>query len=281
MRFQCDNLSVCERYDENSEICIDFDRSYLIYSDSSKVAPSSCITTYTDLAIYGNDLNGVQGKPSSCCQLCQQKRGCKGWTWENFNGGTCWLKNDTQPLYKASQNGQITGIMSPDTANTYALNLTFDSTNFWDQPWHFDQWHSTNVTDKVNKTTAERLEMFGYRNGKIYMGAEHNLSYPHSGRPTVQIQSNYLFNSGLFVLSLDHMPTGPGVWPAFWMFGTNWPNDGEIDILEGVDNMTYNRVTIHTGNQCMMNLNDSVFFNGSWVNPKEYLECWQYFKPSK
>lgn len=137
----------------------------------------SCITTYTDLAIYGNDLNGVQGKSSSCCQFCQQKRGCKGWTWENFNGGTCWLKNDTQPLYKASQNGQITGIMSPDVANTYALNLTFDATNFWDQPWHFDQWHSTNVTDKVNETTAKRLEMFGYRNGKV--GLSLGLQFKH------------------------------------------------------------------------------------------------------
>jgi beta-glucanase (GH16 family) len=37
------------------------------------------------------------------------------------------------------------------------------------------------------------------------------------------------------------MPKGKGMWPAFWMLGTNigavgWPECGEIDIMEWVDN---------------------------------------------
>jgi hypothetical protein len=27
------------------------------------------------------------------------------------------------------------------------------------------------------------------------------------------------------------MPVGCGTWPAFWMFGPDWPNGGEIDTL--------------------------------------------------
>uniref|UniRef100_A0A914D821 GH16 domain-containing protein n=1 Tax=Acrobeloides nanus TaxID=290746 RepID=A0A914D821_9BILA len=31
------------------------------------------------------------------------------------------------------------------------------------------------------------------------------------------------------------MPTGPGTWPSFWMYGDDWPNNGELDVLEGID----------------------------------------------
>ncbi|WP_406674751.1 lectin [Nonomuraea sp. N2-4H] len=31
------------------------------------------------------------------------------------------------------------------------------------------------------------------------------------------------------------LPRGQGIWPAFWMLGgTNWPDDGEIDIMENI-----------------------------------------------
>ncbi len=43
---------------------------------------------------------------------------------------------------------------------------------------------------------------------------------------------------GLFEASIQ-IPEGSGVWPAFWMLGTNigsvgWPNCGEIDIMENI-----------------------------------------------
>jgi beta-glucanase (GH16 family) len=49
------------------------------------------------------------------------------------------------------------------------------------------------------------------------------------------------------------MPTGKGLWPAFWMLGTNkfdagvgWPNCGEIDIMEALgDSMTTNHGSLH------------------------------------
>jgi len=47
-----------------------------------------------------------------------------------------------------------------------------------------------------------------------------------------------------------HMPTGCATWPAFWTNGPNWPTNGEIDIVEGVNNYTNNQATIHTGPGC-------------------------------
>jgi beta-glucanase (GH16 family) len=32
------------------------------------------------------------------------------------------------------------------------------------------------------------------------------------------------------------LPTGKGMWSAFWSYGENWPVDGEIDIIEGRGN---------------------------------------------
>jgi hypothetical protein len=47
------------------------------------------------------------------------------------------------------------------------------------------------------------------------------------------------------------MPGGIcGTWPAFWMFGPNWPSSGEIDIIEGVNAQTTNSITLHTSAGC-------------------------------
>lgn len=42
-----------------------------------------------------------------------------------------------------------------------------------------------------------------------------------------------------------------GIWPAFWSANlNNWPNGGEIDILEGVNEQTVNKFTLHTAEGC-------------------------------
>lgn len=115
------------------------------------------------MAINGNDLNGVQGSSSSCCQLCQQKRGCLAYTWDNFNGGTCWLKSDTQPLY--SKNGSISGLMLPDLTNTYSLNKTYSGPNFFDD-WIFEGGGGS-VADRVNESLARDLGIIGYQNNSV------------------------------------------------------------------------------------------------------------------
>lgn len=46
------------------------------------------------------------------------------------------------------------------------------------------------------------------------------------------------------------LPTGQGLWPAFWMLGSNitsvnWPYCGEIDIMERVNNNAFVNGTVH------------------------------------
>jgi hypothetical protein len=33
-------------------------------------------------------------RPESCCQYCVHSRFCVGFSWTNFNGGTCWFKQE-------------------------------------------------------------------------------------------------------------------------------------------------------------------------------------------
>lgn len=69
------------------------------------------------------------------------------------------------------------------------------------------------------------------------------------GRASVRVESKKLYNGGLFIADIAHMPSSVcGVWPAFWTSGQqNWPNDGEIDIIENISEAKQNAVTLHTG----------------------------------
>jgi hypothetical protein len=49
------------------------------------------------------------------------------------------------------------------------------------------------------------------------------------------------------------MPEGKGTWPALWETAeNNWPNLGEVDIVEGVNDVSPNAVTLHTSSGCTM-----------------------------
>jgi hypothetical protein len=55
-------------------------------------------------------------------------------------------------------------------------------------------------------------------------------------RNSVRLQSNVAYGLGsVFVFDAIHMPYGCSVWPSFWTAGTNWPENGELDIVEGVN----------------------------------------------
>lgn len=60
-------------------------------------------------------------------------------------------------------------------------------------------------------------------------------------------------------------PTGLGIWPAFWMLGSNayqvgWPRCGEIDLMELVNKGTEYHVTLHGPE------GDSDYFGGTKVS---------------
>ena len=84
------------------------------------------------------------------------------------------------------------------------------------------------------------------------MGVDVEGFYPRGGpgRPSVRVISKNDYTHGLFLLDLEHAPIGCGTWPAYWTIGPNWPNNGEIDIIEGVNLNTVNSMTLHSSEEC-------------------------------
>eukprot|EP00438_Fugacium_kawagutii_P032202 Skav220149 [mRNA] locus=scaffold6329:51347:56909:- [translate_table: standard] len=50
------------------------------------------------------------------------------------------------------------------------------------------------------------------------------------------------------------MPTGMGTWPAWWSYGPDWPDHGEIDTIETVNVEDVVQQTLHTSAGCNMNI---------------------------
>jgi hypothetical protein len=74
-----------------------------------------------------------------------------------------------------------------------------------------------------------------------------------TGRLSARVTSKSRYSSGLFIFDIKHVPFGCSLWPAIWLTDPyNWPLHGEIDVVEGVNAMTGNQVTLHTTNHCNM-----------------------------
>ena len=64
------------------------------------------------------------------------------------------------------------------------------------------------------------------------------------------------------------MPTSSATWPALWLLdnSSTWPLSGEIDGLEGSNNMTSNRMSLHTKASVKISNGTSTIANGSTIN---------------
>ncbi|KAJ3838788.1 concanavalin A-like lectin/glucanase domain-containing protein [Lentinula raphanica] len=127
----------------------------------------------------------------------------------------------------------------------------------------FDGWTFTNaadVTTHVRKGLVDYVDQETASNnnltqitsdGTVIMRVE-TTAIVTGNRQSIRITTNNAYDSGLWILDAVHMPTGCGTWPAFWTNGPNWPDGGEIDIVEGVGDNTNDQATLHTLEGCSL-----------------------------
>ena len=105
-------------------------------------------------------------------------------------------------------------------------------------------------------TSAPKTEPF------IYMGSRPTKAGP---RDSIRLEGKRRFNRGLFIIDVRHMPAGCGVWPAFWLTDeANWPVNGEIDIVEGVNFQSQAKTALHTTKGCAMDDIPAGTMTGEW-----------------
>ncbi|KAF9243916.1 glycoside hydrolase family 16 protein [Melanogaster broomeanus] len=154
----------------------------------------------------------------------------------------------------SSSRGAPTTTSGAQPASTSVASSPWKSIATYSGSTFFNGWSFYTAADPTNgnvqyvdQTTAQNdglLEINGAGNAVMRVETTPTVQ---TNRMSVRITTDLIFTEGLVIMDAVHMPTGCGTWPAFWTNGPNWPDNGEIDIVEGVSNYTNNQATIHTG----------------------------------
>jgi hypothetical protein len=146
---------------------------------------------------------------------------------------------------------QPTGTNVPTANSPWKLKVTNQGSTF------FDGWDFWAFSDPTHGTVDYQDQNGAWNNKLVEINSAGNAILRVETTPTVpgnrkaiRLHSRYIFNGGLIIFDAVHMPVGCGTWPAFWSNGPDWPNKGEIDIVEGVNNGPINQVSIHTAPGC-------------------------------
>lgn len=153
----------------------------------------------------------------------------------------------------------------PDTSTkiegyTLIWNDEFDGSSIDNSKWNHEVNANGGGNNELQYYTA-RPENSYLQDGKLfiigkkeqYTGPDGVRSYT-SARITTEATNSFQYGK---ITALIKLPYGQGIWPAFWMLGTNisqvgWPKCGEIDIMEmigggdGRDNVVHG--TLHWDN---------------------------------
>ncbi|VDB91565.1 unnamed protein product [Peniophora sp. CBMAI 1063] len=139
-------------------------------------------------------------------------------------------------------------------AGTFGISDSYEGEDFindWNCMAIDDPNHGT--VNYVSQSTAisQGLVFSSGSNFTLRADDTNVVSTSSSGRSSVRIQSPHAYNSHVTVINLEHMPKGCGTWPAIWEVGPSWPFDGEVDIVEGSNDIVKpNQATLHTGPGC-------------------------------
>ncbi|QIW95440.1 hypothetical protein AMS68_000958 [Peltaster fructicola] len=146
-----------------------------------------------------------------------------------------------------SGNG-VPGAGTYQLIDDYQPSIFFNKFNFYssyDPTYGHVQYVNQSVAVKngfVSTTSANTAKI----------GVDTTNDWPRGGpgRPSVRIVSDNTYTHGLFIFDANHMPWGCGTWPAYWLLGPNWPYTGEIDIIEGVNTLNQDSISLHSSAGC-------------------------------
>ncbi|CAG8891979.1 unnamed protein product [Penicillium egyptiacum] len=149
-------------------------------------------------------------------------------------------------------------LSSPVAATSYSLVETWQGKNFLDYfNFHVGSDPTNGFVNYLDKETAESTGIVKVTDsGSVYLGVDYATKLDpngNKGRDSVRIGSKKYYDQSLVIADIAHMPGSTcGTWPAFWSVGREWPQDGEIDIIEGVNMQEHNEIVMHTAGTCSL-----------------------------
>lgn len=124
------------------------------------------------------------------------------------------------------------------------------------EPWEAGQDFSTGPSSTC--PAAERGRLVSVDHGQLELHAEKSAAAPGKLESCfVTTRNHFSFTHG-YLEARVRLPSGAGLWPAFWLLGNGtgahgWPGTGEVDIFEFVNNGRQNGVpfvTVHYAGPC-------------------------------
>jgi len=139
-------------------------------------------------------------------------------------------------------------LKAPD-AHTLVWSDEFDGDSLDPSKWRLEDWPPRRFNDELEhySTNGDNIQV---KNGTLTITAKAVDGNVTSARLTTA--GNFRFTYGR-VLIRARLPEAPASWPAFWLLGTRpgleWPDCGEIDILEKMGHLNYHMAcgAVHNG----------------------------------
>ncbi|KAG8216684.1 glycoside hydrolase family 16 protein [Butyriboletus roseoflavus] len=123
---------------------------------------------------------------------------------------------------------------------------------------HPDAWSKVAKADGLYSIAASGVVTLRADNTTV-------LSASGPGRNSFNLISLANYTTHVAIFDIVHMPQGCGTWPAVYWYtvlyaepfsfqevGLKWPDEGEIDIVEGVNDQGPDTVTLHTSGNCTL-----------------------------
>ncbi len=143
----------------------------------------------------------------------------------------------------------------------------FDSTSINSTNWTYDiggnGWGNSELEYYTNRPDNAKVE-----NGNLLIIAKEE-SYDGNNYTSARLKTQGLrsFTYGKIEARIK-IPVGQGLWPAFWMLGQDintvgWPECGEIDIMEHINNENLNHGTMHWNNNGHVSYGGTVYCDES------------------
>jgi beta-glucanase (GH16 family) len=142
-------------------------------------------------------------------------------------------KKNSDPKFKLVFDDEFKG-------NTY-------NKNYW------SSYQTKNGKSPWNEYVVDDAKLAEVKDGNLHLRARWNskTDYPETG--AIQTKGKFSFKYGKIEVKAKFSKAGEGGWPAIWLMPQNevypgWPNAGEIDIMERLNNDAFIHQVVHQTN---------------------------------